>query len=50
MIMLLYISHIRWHGNSNGHKSQDHREEHRRFWKNNVIIMYLIHVGLEANI
>ena len=29
MITLSYISHIRWHGHSNNHKSQDHREEYR---------------------
>ena len=25
------------HGHSNGHKSWDHREKHKRFWKNDII-------------
>ena len=32
-----HIGPIRWHGHSNGHKSQDHREGCRRFWKDDII-------------
>ena len=47
MITLSHISHIRWDGN--GHRLWDHREGHRKFWKDDVITIQLIYIGLETN-
>jgi len=29
--------HGSWYGYSNGHKSREHGERHRRFWKDDII-------------
>ena len=40
-IILLYINHIRWYSHDNGYKSWDYREECGRFWKDDIITIYL---------